>query len=131
MAHLTRQEILERLKLRQEEVEVPGGYHVLIQELTALQRLKYIEFLELGDDNKSKMAPEKATKHNKMIASLGCINDDGTPMWASADDVPDLRDDAFEKINRAILKLAGIPMVDEVVTVNPPNESETPTAPSN
>lgn len=125
--HLTRDEITASFALRRQEVPVLELGTVLIQEFSAAQRLAYIEYLEIKDDGMPGFKPDKAVNLSKLIISLGVINEDGTPMWKSIDDVPELRDDANEAIGKAILRLSGI--IPAEVSDTLPNAKETSTEP--
>jgi hypothetical protein len=128
LIRLDRASFLAASHLRREDVVIPETGTILIQEFTAPQRLAYLKYLEVGADGLPKFPPEKQVNLSKLILSLGCINDDGTLMFASADEVPDMRADYYEIIGKAILRLSGI--IPDEVADNLPNEKKTDTAPS-
>jgi len=128
MARLDRASFLAASQLRREEVVIPEIGSILIQEFTAAQRLEYLKYLELGDDGLPKFKPEKQVLLSKFILSLGCINEDGVPMFSGIADIPDLRADVYEIVGTAILQLSGI--LPKEVADNLPNVKPTPTAPS-
>jgi len=129
LARLDRASFLAASHLRREDVALPDVGVVSIKEFTAPQRLAYLKYLEIGADGLPKFPPEKQVNLSKFILSLGCINEDGSPMFASMDEVPEMRADYYEIIGKAILQLSGIIPADEVID-NLPNVKKTDTAPS-
>ena len=126
LARLDRASFLAASHLRREDVVLPDVGIISIKEFTAPQRLAYLKYLEVGADGLPKFPPEKQVNRSKFILSLGCINEDGSPMFETIDEVPEMRADYYEIIGKAILRLSGIIPAEEVVD-NLPNVSKTDT----
>jgi hypothetical protein len=107
---LDREAFLKASRLRTKEVEIPDVGVVLIQELTANQRLQYMSYMEMDASGKPQFSLEKQINFNKFIVSLSVITDAITcsRMFASAQDVPDLRQDVMETLVKSILVLSNI-----------------------
>jgi hypothetical protein len=112
--------------LRECDIELPEIGTVCIRELTAKQRLAYLEYLEVDKDGKAQFGQEKQVYFNKFIISMGVIGENGQPMFRDLQDVPDLRFDVSEKITEEILILSSLRERPEVpakapnLTTNPP-----------
>jgi hypothetical protein len=105
---LNRAGFITAAKLRQRELDVEDVGVVLIQELTARQRMDYIEYLEMKD-GKPSFGYDKQVNFSKFIASLGVLDPEtGQRMFTTSEDVPDLRSDALDIIVKNILILSGI-----------------------
>ena len=113
--------------LREMEIEIPEIGIVKIRELTAKQRLLYLEYLEIDDKGKPQFGQEKQVNFDKFIISMGVLGDSG-PMFHTIEDVPDLRFDVAEKLTEEILIISGLRKRPEV-PAKAPNASETPKPP--
>jgi hypothetical protein len=105
---MDREAFLKASKLRQQDLEIPEVGVITIRELTTGQRKQYIEYLELDKDNKPTLSIDKQVEMNKFIISLGVISEDGSRMFASPTDVPDMRQDMADTIAKGIMVLSGI-----------------------
>src|ERR1035437_10127046 len=100
--------------LRETDVEMEGIGIVRIRELTAKQRLSYLEYLELDDKGKPQFGTEKQVNFDKFIISMGVEGDNGQPMFRDILDVPDLRFDVMETLTEEIMVLSGLRKKGEV-----------------
>jgi hypothetical protein len=100
MGTLTRDEIFaRRAALPREEVEVPElGGSVLVRVLT----LK-----EMGEIEKARKVSAEAINMYPKVISLGCVNEDGTPLFPKEDVglIDDLPWAALDTIATAILRI--------------------------
>lgn len=117
MGTLTRDQILaRRAELPREEVEVPElGGSVLVRVLT----LK-----EVGEINKAqKVSTDPINMYPKMLA-LGCVNEDGSPMFAGEDIrlIDDLPWAAVNDIATAVLRINKMLPEDAVPKKSGPDE---------
>ena len=111
---VSKQALLKASRLREKEIALDGIGVVRIRELSNAQRLKYLEYLEIGEDGKPHFPQAKQVEFNKFVIGMGVINGDSTkndeqgdPMFPDGD-VPDMRMDIAEKITHEILVLSGI-----------------------
>jgi hypothetical protein len=125
---MNREAFLNASKLRTKEVEIPDVGTVLVRELSAKERMAYLTYMELDKDNRPQFSIEKQVNFNKFILSLSVINNDvaGSRMFASAEDVPDMRQDVTETIVKAVLQLSGILAVETPLVETPKETSTTP-----
>ena len=111
---VSRQKFIQASRLREKEIVIDGIGIVRIRELSTDQRLKYLEYLEIGEDGKPHFPQSKQVEFNKFVIEMGVINGDSTKNGEQGDlmfpdgDVPDMRMDIAEKITHEILVLSGI-----------------------
>lgn len=111
---VSKQQLIKASRLREKEIAIEGIGVVRIRELTTAQRLKYLEYLEIGDDGKPHFPQVKQVEFNKFVIAIGVINGDSTKNDEQGDlmfpdgDVPDMRMDVAENITKEILILSGI-----------------------
>jgi hypothetical protein len=129
LAHLGNRDAFSKAAyLREKDVEIPEIGTVRIRELTAKQRLDYLEYLEVDKNGIAQFGQEKQVNFDKFMVAMGVITEDGQPMFRDVSDVPDLRFDVLEKVTEEILIISDLRKRPEV-PAKAPNASETPKPP--
>lgn len=118
---LTKKDFLKKRPLKQTTVEVPEwGGHVIVQEMTALTRDRFEEWvLSKGENNQN---DAKGTRVQIIIATV--VDENGKPLFSDLD-APDLASKSgniIDRISSEGLKLSGM---SEAVLEEETKNSET------
>jgi hypothetical protein len=103
---MSRDAFTNATRLREMDIPIPEVGTFRVRELNGDQRMKYLDFLEVDDNGTAKFGPAKQVRFNEFVISMGVIDGDGSRIFSTYDDVPDLRKDVSELLCAAILRLS-------------------------
>ena len=111
---VNRKAFLEAASFRERDVTLENIGTVRIRELSVADRIRYMEYIKIGEDKKTHMDAKETVEFNRFIVSMGLLNGDvtkdgeeGTLMFPSPDDIPDaINFDVLDSLANAILDIS-------------------------